>query len=484
MAHVNELPEGARRIHMVGVCGTGMGTVAGMLQRAGYQVSGSDENVYPPMSDQLEAWGIPVMKGYSPDNLDRVPGGPPDLVVIGNVCRRTNPECVEVEARGLPFVSMPEIIRMAFIRDRHGVVVAGTHGKSTTTALLGHLMAPLDPGVLVGALVRDFGGPFRDGAGDYFVIEGDEYDTAYFDKGPKFLHYAPRSAILTNVEFDHGDIFPDDGAVDRAFASFLELIPEDGLLLVCRDEARAMGLARDHARCRVVTYGLAAAADYHPIRVRHEPGGTRFDLVARSGLVAEGVWSPLSGEHNLKNAVGAMAMAMELGLPVQGLVERLKGFQGLKKRQEVVGEASGVLVIDDFAHHPTAVRETIRAMAERYPGRPIWAVFEAKSNTSRMNIFQEDYARAFDHAAHVVIARPYEKKDSIPPHKRLDIGKLVRDLAARSMDAYLVPEVDDIVQLLVERAEPGELVLGMSGSSFGGFHQKLLRALERREATR
>ena len=486
MPESTRLPAQLRSVHFVGVCGTGMGTLAGLMRQRGLRVTGSDQHAYPPMSTQLAEWGIVVFEGYAPENLQRSEaclGALPDLVVIGNVCRRTNPECQAVEAAGLPYMSMARLISSALLEGRHSVVVAGTHGKSTTTALLGHLLAHagLDPCVLVGALVPDFGGSFRLGDGAHFVIEGDEYDTAYFDKGPKFLHYQPRTAVLTNVEFDHGDIFADDAAVDDAFRRFLGLLPPDGRLLVCADEARALALAQAHAGCQVDLYGLCERATLRAVDVVFDARGAEFSLVSE-GSAGPRLRSPLGGEHNLRNTLAAIGVARSLGVSLQALQSGLASFGGLRKRQEELGEEGGVLVIDDFAHHPTAVRETLRAVRARYPERPVWAVFEAKSNTSRMRIFQDDYMRAFDGAWHAIIARPYRKKDNLAPGQRLDVSRLVHDLRGRGIDAHLIPEVDDIVARLAEQARPGDVVLVMSGSAFGGLHDKLLSALRRRPA--
>ncbi len=486
MAESTKLPNDLRHVHLVGVCGTGMGTLAGMLRRRGLRVTGSDEHVYPPMSTQLEQWGIPILEGYQPENLPASGDGQlPDLVIIGNVCRRENPECVAVEALGLPYLSMATAIELFFLEGRSSLVVAGTHGKSTTTALLGHLLASggLDPSVLVGALVQDFGGSFRLGEGEHFVIEGDEYDTAYFDKGPKFLHYRPEVAVLTNVEFDHADIFADDAAVDDAFRRFLRLLPPQGALFVCADDARAAALAEAEAGAPVRGYGLSKRAWLRALDPVFDTEGVRF-VLQRGGERLGELRSPLGGEHNLRNALGAIAVALHLGLDLAAVRAGLASFRGLRKRQEVVGEADGVLILDDFAHHPTALRETLRAVAKRYPDRPIWALFEAKSNTSRLNVFQHAYSLAFDGAWHAIIAKPYQKKDNIPPERRLDPSRLVHDLRKRGIDAQLIPEVDEIISYLVERVKPGEIVLGMSGSAFGGIHRKLLGALQERAATR
>ena len=484
MAETTTLPAKLEHIHLIGICGTGVGTLAGMLRARGYRVTGSDENSYPPMSTQLDEWGIRVLQGYHPHNLGAPgSGSAPDLVIIGNVCRRTNPECQAVESRGLPYLSMSRAIALFFLEGHHPIVVAGTHGKTTTTALIGHLLSHggLDPSVLVGGVVADFEGSFRLGLGPHFVIEGDEYDSAYFDKGPKFLHYRPRHAVLTNVEFDHADIFEDDRAVDRAFRAFLELMPEDGLLMVCSDDERALCLALAHARCTLRGYGLGEEAGLRAVEIENDEHGLSFTLL-RDGSEFFRMRTPLAGEHNLRNTLAALGVGLSLGLSIEELGQGLLSFKGVRKRQEILGEARQVMVIDDFAHHPTAVRETVRAVAARFPARTIWAVFEAKSNSSRLNVFQEDYARAFDKARHVIIARPFRKKEWIPPERRLDLPRLVRDLGSRGIDAMLIPEVEEIVEHLVERVRPQDLVLIMSGSSFGGIHDLLLDELGRSAA--
>jgi len=451
-----------------------MGTFAGMLKAAGYAVTGSDNQVYPPMSDLLAAWGIDVREPYSPDNLpDQT-----DVFVIGNVCRRDNPEAAAVRERGLPAVSFPAALGGLFLERRHPVVVAGTHGKTTTASVLGRVLvdAGLDPGILVGGMVRDFGGSFRLGEGDVFVVEGDEYDSAYFDKGPKLFHYPARSAILTNVEFDHADIYDNLRQVEYAFGRFVAMLPDDGLLCYCADDPGASEVARAHAGCRLVGYGLGADAEVRADGVVFEAGGVAFDLLV-GGRAHGRIRSPLTGEHNLRNTLGVAACALDLGLSAEDIASGLRGYLGVKKRQEVVGEAAGVTVVDDFAHHPTAVRETLRALRLRYPGRRLLVAYEAKSNSSRMNVFHARYVEALSLADVAVIARPYRKKDSIPPERRLDVSALVEDLRQRGTDTHLIPEVDAIADFLVEAAGSGDVIVGISGSAFGGLHAKTLERL-------
>ena len=417
-------PATVRRIHLVGVAGTGMGAFAGMLKAAGHEVTGSDQNVYPPMSDMLRTWSIPVFTPYDPANLDLVK---PDLVVIGNVIRRVNPEATEVRARRLPQMSFPAALGAFFLRSRHSVVVTGTHGKTTTTALLGHVLvaAGRDPSFLVGGVTRNYDANYRLGSGPHFVVEGDEYDTAYFDKGPKFLHYRPRTAILTSIEFDHADIFRDLAHYEAAFERFVRLLPPDGCLAVSAAYPNALRITRT-SPARVVTYGLADGVDYVARDLAHGPDGVRFTVVER-------------------------------------------------------GEAGGVVVIDDFAHHPTAVRATIDAIRARFPGRRLWAAFEPRSNTSRRRVHQAEYVEALS-AADLVALKVPEPHDMVPADERLDAERVVADLRARGVDARADADVDRLVRVVVDGARPGDVILVMSNGAFGGFIDRLLSAL-RSDAT-
>lgn len=470
----------ARKVHLIGVGGTGMGAFAGMLQRAGYEVTGADDKVYPPMSDTLEGWGIDVRQPYSPDNIP----ADVDVVVVGNVCRPDNPEAAYVREAGLPSASMAASLAGLFLAGRHSVVVAGTHGKTTTTSLLGATLAHAgrDPGAFVGGVVKDFGGPFRlpSTPTGPFIVEGDEYDSAYFDKGPKLFHYQARSAILTNVEFDHADIYADLAQVEYAFARFVAMIPTDGLLVYCVDDPGARGIARTHATCRTRSYGLGEGADVTAEDVRWTGGGVQFELVV-DGRRAGGIASPLTGEHNLLNTLGVAALALgydpQQALSVDELAAGIAGYIGVAKRQQVVGEVGGITVVDDFAHHPTAVRETLRALRRRYPGRRLLVAFEAKSNTSRMNVFHDAYTEALSQADAAIIARPFIKQDSIPPDKRLDVAALAEDVRRAGVPALLIPDVDEIADWLADEAQPGDVIVGLSGSAFGGLHAKVVAKL-------
>jgi UDP-N-acetylmuramate: L-alanyl-gamma-D-glutamyl-meso-diaminopimelate ligase len=470
--------ERVRRVHLLGVAGTGMGSFAGMLKAMGHHVTGSDQNVYPPMSDMLRAWGIEVMTPYRPENLDVAR---PDLVVVGNVIRRVNPEATAVRERRLPAMSFPAAFGSLFLRGRHGVVVVGTHGKTTTSALVAHLLvtAGLDPSFLVGGVTANSGSNFRVGKGPHVVVEGDEYDTAYFDKGPKFLHYQPRTAIFTSMELDHADIYRDEAHYASAFDRFVQLVPPDGLIAVSAAWPAAVALARN-SRAGVVTYAvdLAHPADVQARGLVHRPDGVRFELVERGRTLGQ-IHLAAAGLHNVENALGAWAAVSRLGVPVQAYAAGCASFLGVRRRQEVRGEEEGVLVVDDFAHHPTAVRETVQALRARWPERRLWAVFEPRSNTSRRRLHQQAYAEAFDGASRVSLKTP-EKHDQVPEGEELDLPKLLSDLRARGLQADAMSEVPKLVAQVSSEARPGDVVLGMSNGSFGGFHAALLAALRER----
>jgi len=472
-------PGSVRRIHLVGVAGTGMGSFAGMLKAAGYEVTGSDENVYPPMSDMLRTWGIPASSPYRPENLD---AAKPDLVIIGNVIRRVNPEATAVRERGLKQMSFPAALGSLFLDRSHSVVVAGTHGKTTTSSMMAHVLveAGKDPSFLVGGVTQNYSGNYRVGKGPHFVVEGDEYDTAYWDKGSKFLHYRPRTAILTSVEFDHADIFRDLPHYEATFEKFVRLIPQDGQLIVCAAYPNAVKLSREGCQGKLVTYVAkeGADADYTPRNVSFSPAGARFGVVERGQLLGT-VDLPMGGMHNVENALSVIAAARGLGLSFEELRKGLGTFSGVKRRQEIRGEPGGIMVVDDFAHHPTAVRETIAAVHHRYPERRLWAIFEPRSNTSRRNIHQEDYAHAFTGAARASLKVP-ERHDKVPVDQELDVRKLVEDLKAQGIAAEGASDVQTLVDLVARESRPGDVLLVMSNGAFGGFIDKLLTALKAR----
>jgi UDP-N-acetylmuramate: L-alanyl-gamma-D-glutamyl-meso-diaminopimelate ligase len=470
------------RIHLIGVCGTAMGTLAALLRHRGHEVSGSDEHVYPPMSDFLNAEGIAIREGYAASHVE----GAIDLVVVGNAISRGNVELEAVLDRKLRYASLPEVVRDQFLWNATSIVVAGTHGKTTTTALVGWLLAfaERDPTVLVGGIASNFGrdgSSYRVGRGPVFVIEGDEYDSAYFDKTAKFLKYLPNIAVVNNVEFDHADIYEDLDEVRLAFKRFVNLVPRKGLTLLGSDSPDAAALA-GLARSRVQTFGVSVPATWRGVIAEGVPAsapapavGTRFELF-REGASLGMFEVPLLGEHNVRNAIAAVAVGMECGIPSGVLREGLLAFKGVKRRLEVVGVKRGVTVFDDFAHHPTAVAETLKAVRAARPGQRIWAVFEPRSASSCRRVFQDDFARAFSAADQVVLASVF--RSSLPEPERLSEAQLVTDLTAAGVAARHLPSVDAIVAAVAGEVLEGDVVVVMSNGGFGGIHRKLVEALE------
>ena len=468
-----------RNVHLIAACGVGMASLAGMLKEKGFRVTGSDANVYPPMSTQLEGLGIRLASPYAAENI------PPDadLVVVGNAVSRGNPEAEEAARRGVPTLSMPQAVARFFIGGKESIVVAGTHGKTTTTSLAAWSLFDLgaDPSFLVGGVPKNFPVSYRVGEGRHFVIEGDEYDTAYFDKGPKFLHYRPRTVLLTSVEFDHADIYRGLDHVRESFRRLAAILPRDGLLVACADYPDVVAVARE-ARCPVIFYGTRDAAlppgsggEGWAVRGTGESGGmTGFRMEGAGGALEFRL--PLPGLHNAANAAGVAIVLMRLGFPPGGIARAFERFAGIRRRQEVVGEFRGVLVVDDFAHHPTAVRETIRAVRGRYPGRRVVAVFEPRSNTSRRKVFQREFAAALSEADEAILAGVFGA-ERIPPQERLSPEEVAEELRASGRPARVIREVDGIVARLAETCRPGDLVLIMSNGGFGGIQGKIAAAL-------
>jgi UDP-N-acetylmuramate: L-alanyl-gamma-D-glutamyl-meso-diaminopimelate ligase len=459
----------------MGICGVGMASLAGLLRQRGFEVTGSDESVYPPMSDFVAAMGVEIKKGWSPDNLDPAP----DLVIIGNVIRRENPEAQAVMARGLPYMSMPEALGHFFLEGRRSIVIAGTHGKTTTTGLTAWLLdaAGLSPGFMIGGIVGGFGAGFRLGEGTDFVIEGDEYDTAFFDKGPKFLHYRPKLTAITGVEFDHADIYADLEAVKTSFARLIAIIPEGGLLLAYQGCATLAGLLPG-ARCQVESYGVDEG-DWRAAEPSFGPQGSSFELLRGKDSLGR-FTSPLHGRHNLANTACALALAIHAGAGVDALRRGLATFAGVKRRQEVKGEVAGVTLIEDFAHHPSAVRVTLEALRAAYPGRRLICAFEPRTNSSRRKVFQDDYARAFG-AADLCLIREAPGLDKIPEEERFSSARLVAELAAAGRKAHFFPDTAAIVDYVVANALPGDVVVTMSNGGFDGIQEKLAAGLVARK---
>ncbi|HVM62270.1 MAG TPA: Mur ligase domain-containing protein [Verrucomicrobiae bacterium] len=467
------LKEEVNSIHFVGVCGTAMANVAAMCRELGHHVTGSDENVYPPMSTFLESRGIRIMSGFREANLDHRP----DLIVIGNAMKRGNPEVERALDERLNFCSLPELVRDCFLRGRHSVVIAGTHGKTTTTSLLAWVMesAGLSPGFLIGGMPNNFGCGARAGKmpphldplprrGEeteraavrkrFFIIEGDEYDTAFFDKRSKFVHYEPGTVILNNIEFDHADIFRDLADVKRAFRQLVAIVPRCGLIVANGDDANVRDVLAN-APCRVRFF-------------------TKTD--------ADGFALPLAGEHNRRNAAAVAVSAMELGLSREQIQIGFGTFTGIKRRMEVRGEAAGVTVLDDFAHHPTAIAETIRAIRQKYPQRRLWALFEPRSNTTRRNVFQRELAESLSLADGVYIAR-VDRLQELSEGERLNPEAIIERLRSRGRMAEYSPSADEIVNRLVPNLHERDVVAVFSNGKFDGIHDKLLERLRRADVT-
>jgi len=483
MPLVSDLPESLETIHIMGVGGTAMAALAGLLVDAGYRVTGSDGNVvYPPMSDVLAGLGITPMVGYEAANIAH----DPDLVVIGNVVRKTYAEAEAVLASDIPYMSMPGLLGARFIGDRRSIVVSGTHGKTTTTTVLSWLLesAGRDPGFLVGGVPLNFDRTARGTGGRYFVVEGDEYDTAFFDKGPKFLHYRPSTAIITSIEFDHADIYRDLAHIQESFRKLVAIVPEDGCIVARWDQDSVVDVVGD-ASCEVRRYGPGQQWDGRIEGVDPTTGTMRFTVTCE-GKDFGTFDSILVGEHNLYNQVAAVAALAREGMTAQELAEGFRTYVGVKRRQEVRGEPGGVTVVDDFAHHPTAVQLTTQALRLRFGGRRLWGIFEPRSNTSRRNIFQAEYAEAFNACDLVVIAPP-RNLERIPEEERFDAEALVDALRDRGIEAFCwghgpdaATGADAISAQVVANAMPEDVVAVLSNGGFGSLHSKLLGGLEDR----
>jgi UDP-N-acetylmuramate: L-alanyl-gamma-D-glutamyl-meso-diaminopimelate ligase len=460
------------KIHLIGACGVGMSALAGLLREAGHAVSGSDEHVYPPASTLLAELGIPVAAGWDPARLDGV-----DLVVCGNVARRTNPEAEAAERLRLRMVSMPAALEEMFLVGRRPLVVAGTHGKTTSAAMLAWVLSRTgrDPGFLVGGVPRELRRSFALGRQPWFVVEGDEYDSAYFDKEPKFLHYRPAMVLLNAIEFDHADIYRDLAHVKSAFQKLLALLPADAPLIACGDFPHVVDVIAGRTG-RVRRFGLGDANDWRVTDLTDD-GATRFTIRERGRPVCRVTLQP-PGAINARNALGVLLVATEAGVGWDEGAAALAEFQGVRRRQEVVGTAGGVTVIDDFAHHPTAVAGTLAALRERYPGRRLRAVFEPRSNTSRRRVFQDEFVTALAAADEAVLAAVFAKdSDPIPPEERLAPDTIIAALEARGMPARLVDGVPAIRDYLVASARSGDVVVIMSNGAFGGLPTLLVDAL-------
>jgi UDP-N-acetylmuramate: L-alanyl-gamma-D-glutamyl-meso-diaminopimelate ligase len=469
---LNRAPEECRHIHVMGICGTGMAALAGMLKERGFYITGSDENVYPPMSDFLAGIGIDIMAGYRAENLDPAP----DLVVVGNVIRAVNPEAVALAGKNIPYLSMPQVLGHFFLEDHVLLVVAGTHGKTTTSSLLATALhrAGASPGFMIGGIVEAFGRNYRIGRGDYFVVEGDEYDTAFFNKVSKFLHYRPHYAILTSIEFDHADIFPDLDAIKDSFTRFVGLIPADGALIACMDDPLVAEIA-GQASCPVLSYGRDKSCTYQLRGLEAHGLATRF-TVRKTGKELGRFTMPLPGLHNALNATAVIGLMDHLGFDVDRIANGVASFEGVKRRQQIRGEVNGITVIDDFAHHPTAVRETINGLALAWPEKRLVIVFEPRTNSSRRAIFQEQYAAAFANAD-LVVVREHVPLADVPLDEQFSSARLAEDLRGRGMKAYYFPDTEAILDFLAREAKKGDCIAILSNGGFDNIHIRLLERL-------
>jgi UDP-N-acetylmuramate: L-alanyl-gamma-D-glutamyl-meso-diaminopimelate ligase len=466
-----------KHIHLIGICGTAMASLAGMLQTKGFQITGSDQNIYPPMSTFLEDRGIGLCEGFSEGHLEPRP----DLVVVGNAVSRGNPEVESILNRKIHYVSMAEVLKEFFIRGKQSLVVVGTHGKTTTASLLAWFLecGGMDPSFLVGGIAENFGSSFKLGSGDFFVIEGDEYDTAFFDKGPKFLHYLPDWVIFNNCEFDHADIYSDFAAVQLSFRRLINIIPSRGKLFAGWDDPVVRELSA-RASCAVQPFGLDSTAQWTARSIEILPEVMQFE-VWRDGTFWERFETRLTGTFNVKNAIAAIACAEELGVGRKTLQQALSDFKNVKRRLEICGVVNDIAVFDDFAHHPTAIRETLSAVKARYPNNRLWAIFEPRSATSRRNVFQHEFARCFLPADRVVLCSPFapEKLDA---SLRLDVQQVVSDLKRQGVSAGWSDSADAIVAEVAPQLETGDRVVIMSNGGFDGIHRKVLEALRQRYA--
>src|SRR5216683_2163736 len=477
-----------KHIHLIGICGTAMASLAGMLQERGFRVTGSDAASYPPMSTFLESLGISVAQPFAEANLGSHFGSHsdprPDLVVVGNALSRGNVELERVLDERIPFCSLPQILHDEFLVGKEVLVVAGTHGKTTTTSMLAWIFetAGLQPSFLIGGIAENFGRSFGLGEGKHFILEGDEYDAAFFDKGPKFLHYFPDSVILTSVEFDHADIYKDLDAVETAFKRLVNLIPRRGHIIafdgVAGESAESASLERclSKAFSPVERYGAGPRSDWRITNLRLEPTRTSWSVL-HDGQAWADFEFPLAGEYNVWNATAAAALAAQCGIAKEEIAAALKTFKSVKRRLEVKAQVNGITIIDDFAHHPTAIAGTLKALHARYPGARLWAILEPRSNTLRRNVFQNELARSLAVADEVVVANVF-KSEGIPEGERMDVAALGAEVQRQGRRARIIADADGIVQTVAPEMRPGDVVAILSNGGFGGIYEKLPQRLK------
>ncbi len=469
-----------KHIHLIGICGTAMASLAGLLQLKGHRVTGSDQAAYPPMSDLLRNLGISIAEPFSESNLQPAP----DLIVVGNAISRGNVEVEYMLDQRIPFTSLARVMHDEFISGHESLVVAGTHGKTTTTSMLAWIYEvasrqnpELAPSFLIGGVAENFGASFHLRQGRPFIIEGDEYDTAFFDKGPKFMHYFPDALILTHVEFDHADIYRDLDSVKTAFKRLVNLVPHRGRI-VAFDASATVSECVSRAMCAVDRYGFEENSAWRLTDLRFENGVSRWRLL-RAGQQWAELSMPMAGEHNALNATAAAALAAGQGIPPQPIIEALATFRSVRRRLEVCAEIEGIVIIDDFAHHPTAIRETLRALRAAYPERRLWAVLEPRSNTLRRNVFERELVESLSLADRVVLAGVFHS-EQIPASERLHPENVVSALQNAGHDAVVLPNADAIVTNLIPRLASGDVVAILSNGGFDGIYRKLPAALRGR----
>ncbi len=461
-----------KHFHFIGICGTAMGAVAAAMKERGFKITGSDSAVYPPISTFLEERGIPLSKGYRAANIpDKA-----DVIVVGNAISRGNEELEEVLIRKLPYISLPEVLKEQFLRTKRNLVVTGTHGKTTTTSLLAWVLqkSGKEPSYLIGGIPRNFSGGAKFTESEFVVLEGDEYDTAFFDKRSKFLHYLPEVVIINNIEFDHADIFKDIDEIKLSFRRLLKVVPRNGLVLVNGDDKNCLDVIAD-CPAPVIKVGLGPNNDRRVTDVEYAGDHTDFTINAQAYRV------PMNGEYNVRNAAMSVCAAEFIGLEPKKIADALNHFKGVARRQELRGEVAGIKVIDDFGHHPTAIKQTVDALKRRYPTGKMCAIFEPRSNTTRRNIFQKDLPIALG-AAEICILAPIADPHKIAEADRLNVQQVLDDIARMGRQAFLEADVDSIVKRAVEMVHHGDTIVVFSNGGFGGIHQKLLDALAEKEA--
>ncbi|MGC8548744.1 MAG: UDP-N-acetylmuramate:L-alanyl-gamma-D-glutamyl-meso-diaminopimelate ligase [Acidobacteriaceae bacterium] len=468
----------AKHIHLIGICGTAMASLAGLLQQKGHRITGSDQAAYPPMSGLLRSLGISIMEPFSESNLQPRP----DLIIVGNAISRGNPEVEYMLDHKLPFTSMAAVIQQEFLPNRASLVVSGTHGKTTTTSMLAwihHVAAQQDPqfapSFLIGGVAENFGTSFQYQPGNRFLIEGDEYDTAFFDKGPKFMHYFPDALILTHVEFDHADIYRDLEAVKTAFRRLVNLVPRRGRIIAFDDSPHLRDCVQ-RALCPVEFYGAQPNSTWQVTDLRQQ-GTTMHWSVTHNGQPWAGFHMNLAGRHNAFNATAAAALAYDEGIPVESIQQALSTFRSVKRRLEVRAEINGITIIDDFAHHPTAIRETLRALRGSYPDARLWAVLEPRSNTLRRNVFESELTQSLALADRILLARVF-KSEAVPEPERLQPENVIAGLTALGKPAQLMPSVSAIIEQIAAEARPGDVIAILSNGGFDDIYSKLPAALE------